>query len=470
MSLTRRNFLRSSTAMLASAGPLGAALSSMSAMAADTSGYKALVCVFFKGGVDGHDMVMPFDQPSYDSYSDIRAALMAHHSRLSGISNRRLEDLLPLSLPDPNNFGSRRFALPPSLSRLHSLFENGNAAIVGNVGPLIEPTNRTSFLNENVELPKRLFSHNDQQATWMSLSPEGQAIGWGGKFADAALRANANGNPVFSAISLSGNEIFLIGEEARQYQLTTDGAPTVRELEIGHFRGLAYQSDELQGLLDDHYDGEGILTDNLFKRDLINIHERSNEANGLFNEAFGGGGNISTVFPRGRLSDQLKTVAETIAIRNQLNVSRQVFIVSLGGFDTHGDQATRLPALQAQFSEAIGAFYDSTVELGIQDDVTLFTASDFGRTLSVNTSGTEHGWGGHQFIVGGAVNGGAIYGDMPESVLDHDQDSGHGRLIPTTSVEQMAAPLGRWFGLNDDELNRALPMLSNFSAPPLGFI
>jgi uncharacterized protein (DUF1501 family) len=163
-------------------------------------------------------------------------------------------------------------------------------------------------------------------------------------------------------------------------------------------------------------------------------------------------------------------VAETMAVREILGVSRQVFFVALGGFDTHAAQATDLPALQQDIGDSLLAFYRATEELGIAEDVAAFTAADFGRTLTVNGDGTDHGWGSHHFVVGGSVRGGDIYGDIPVAELGHGQDAGNGRLIPTVSVEQFAAPLGRWFGLNDAELQSALPGLSRFPTAPLGFI
>jgi uncharacterized protein (DUF1501 family) len=194
------------------------------------------------------------------------------------------------------------------------------------------------------------------------------------------------------------------------------------------------------------------------------------DANDTLDSALQNGSPLSTVFPESDLGAQLRTVAQTIAVRETLGVARQVFFVGLHGFDTHSAQATNLPALQQDLGDSIAAFYTATEELGIANEVTTFTAADFGRTLTVNGDGTDHGWGGHHFVVGGAVNGGDIYGDIPVSQLGHGQDAGNGRLIPSASVEQFAAPLGSWFGLNEDELNAALPGLANYPAGPLNFI
>jgi len=472
MPLSRRNFLRSSGAF-AMAGTAGfsTALSSFSAMAADTSGYKALICVFLKGGLDCHDTVIPYDQSSYNSYTNARSSLINAYRNIGGDSSRERAALLPLTPTNASALGGRQFALPPNMQSMHSLFEDGRAAIIGNVGPLIEPINRTTYRDRSGTRPKQLFSHNDQQATWMSLSPEGQATGWGGRFADAANSSGANANSVFSAISMSSNEVFLIGRNTQQYQLNPrDGAQTIRELTRRSLRGTGRDSSRLQTILEEHYNAQGSVTNNLFQRDLNNSTRRAIDANNRFNEAREAGVGINTVFPDTGLSEQLRTVAETIALRNILNVNRQVFIVTMGGFDSHSNQAQNLPARQRAVADAIAAFSNATSDLGIQNDVTLFTASDFGRTLTANGDGTDHGWGAHHFIVGGAVKGRQIYGQMPASGLNHEQDSGNGRLIPTTSIEQFAAPLGRWFGLDDTEINNAFPNLRNFTSPPLAFV
>jgi len=203
---SRRNFLKSSIAlpMMMSGGSLLGSFAGFNAQAADISGYKALVCVFLFGGMDCHDTILPYDQPSYDDYAQIRASLLAAYALEPGGSTRAREALLAL-VPSGADFGSRQFGLPPQLGGLHQLFEQGRAAIVGNVGPLLEPTNSTGFGGNTAQLPARLFSHNDQQSTWMSFAPEGSSLGWGGRFGDALAQANANTDAIFSQIALTGN-------------------------------------------------------------------------------------------------------------------------------------------------------------------------------------------------------------------------------------------------------------------------
>tara|TARA_R110001592_G_scaffold363248_5_gene682292 strand:- start:32875 stop:34275 length:1401 start_codon:yes stop_codon:yes gene_type:complete len=462
---TRRKFLKLSAATpiaLAGSSMLGS-LAGMNAHAMDTDGYKALVCVFLFGGMDCHDTVLPYDQASYDQYAAIRSSLLQSYAALPSGSSRSREALLPLPTTSAMSAG-RQFALPPQMGALHSLFGDGKAAIVGNVGPLLQPTDRTALLNGSGPLPKRLFSHNDQQSTWMSFAPEGSQLGWGGRFGDVAFKAGANINNIFSQISLAGNTVFLSGEQVGPYQIGVDGVQSIYLLD----RSGSVVPAALDPILRDHFSAAGSNRSNLFERDFINLSQTSFEANKLLDAALRTAPDFATGFPNGALGTQLAAVARTIAVRETLGASRQVFFIGLGGFDTHSAQAATLPALQQDISDSIAAFYAATQEMGIENDVTTFTSADFGRTLTVNGDGTDHGWGSHHFVVGGAVKGGQIYGDIPPPTLAHSQDAGNGRLIPTVSVEQFAAPLGSWYGLNEAELNLSLPGLANFSDGGLG--
>ncbi len=455
MTLNRRSFLTSSASVLtaASLGGIANSLTGFQAQAADTSGYKALVCLFLLGGMDNHDTLLPYDQSSYDRYAQIRSSFIGSYG-----GSRDRNNLLALSPDNASAFDGREFALPPQMAGLHNLFQQGNAAIVGNVGPLIQPTSLTQFQTEAVPLPPRLFSHNDQQSTWQSSSPEGAQYGWGGRFADAVLAAGANISPVFTNISSRGNELFLTGETVTSYQVTEEGAATV---EIVDFLG-DINSDAMLPVLD-HMRAVNFMGANLLEQDLAVAAQTSFDANALYNHASADIPVMTTVFPDNFLSRQLQNVARTIAIRDTLQVNRQIFFVALGGFDTHATQAQSLPGLHGLIDSSVTAFFNATQELGVDQDVTLFTTSEFGRTLAENGDGTDHGWGGHQFVVGGAVQGRQILGDVPVADFGHELDSGGGRLIPTTSVEQFAAPLGRWFGLTDAEVLNSLPNRANFS-------
>ncbi|MEO0398629.1 MAG: DUF1501 domain-containing protein [Pseudomonadota bacterium] len=465
-SMSRRNFLKAASAggVVAGSG-LATTLGGFAARAADTSGYRALVCVFLKGGLDCHDTLFPYDTSSYNQYTNIRPTLLSSYQAMDGGSTRERARLLELNPLNAADYGSRAFALPEEFSGIHNLFESGHASIASNVGPLIRPMDRNTYNTSSSDRPSKLFSHNDQQSTWMALAPEGVRFGWGGRFADAALGSNANANPVFTSISVSGNEVFLSGETAFQYQLDSKGAQVVNALENANLLGSGRDSSLALSLLDEHLrDG---ASGSLFQQDVASVTARAIDSNALFNDTLEAAAPLATAFPNSGLGSKLSRVAKAIAARGPLGASRQVFYVDTGGFDTHSNQARSLPGLQRQIDEAVSAFYAATEELGVENDVTLFTASDFGRTLIINGDGTDHGWGGHHLIVGGAVNGQRIFGDVPPPTVDHSQDSGRGRLIPTMSVEQFAAPLGRWFGLSEGELLTALPRLSNFSSAPL---
>jgi uncharacterized protein (DUF1800 family)/uncharacterized protein (DUF1501 family) len=320
-----------------------------------------------------------------------------------------------------------------------------------------------TLLMLSVLLPPRLFSHNDQQATWMSSSPEGATRGWGGGFIDAMLAASANTNPEFSVITSGGNDLFLTGQNAVPYQISLDGASAPWQLE-----GIVPGSRE-HDIFRMLHRAETDDSTALIRRDYAQAMRNAFDSNNKYNTALTSAALSTAQFPASYIGQQLKSVANAIAIRDNLGVRRQVFIIGMGGFDTHDQQASDLPQLHSQLDEAITAFYNDMQSSGLGSKVTLFTASDFGRTLAVNGDGTDHGWGGHQFVIGDAVAGGQIYGELPTTTPGHLQDSGSGRLIPTTSVEQFAAPLGRWFGLNESEIANSLPRLTNFSGPP-GFM
>ena len=277
---------------------------------------------------------------------------------------------------------------------------------------------------------------------------------------------------MFTAITLDGNTVFLSGDEVQQYALNTNGPQQVNGLKNrgSALLGTGRRSELARRLLEDHYRNLAQTNTNLFQRDISAINDRAFTLNETYSTALENAPELQTEFPNNSISRQLRSVANTINIRSALGVGRQVFFVGMGGFDTHDNQAINLPNLQSVYANAIAAFYQATAEMGAENEVTLFTASDFGRALRENGNGTDHGWGGHQFIVGGAVNGNRIYGDIPPYSIDHDQDAGNGRWIPQTSVEQYAATLGRWFGLTDGELASALPNLANFGQSDLGFM
>lgn len=454
MYLNRRDFLKRSgklTGLASTFATLGSALSSFDLMAAEEDDYKAIVCVYLLGGMDNYDTVLPYDKASYQTYKKLRPSLMNRYKE-----SRDRAKLLPLFPHNVDVHPNRAFALPPEMPNLNQLFNQGNAAIVANVGPLLTRTNAQEFEAESVPLPQRLFSHNDQQAAWLSNSPYQSLQGWGGAFADTFINKSVNTRPEFSVITAGGYDLFLTGKQATPFQINPEGPQYIHALKES--RG----NRKLSQLLTEHFSASYTALDQLAEQDVARSFQQSLASNKKYNHSISKFDSVKYLFDEGDLSLQLKVVAQTIAARKQLGVKRQVFIVGLEGFDTHSNQADELPQLQAELDLAIAHFYASLEQLELTQNVTLFTASDFGRTLSVNDDGTDHGWGGHHFVVGGAVKGQKIYGEIPKLGFEHELDAGQGRLIPTLSIEQMAAPIGRWFGLSSTEIAAALPNLKAF--------
>ena len=453
MTFDRRNFLRMAAATTALGASAGLFPKTLTAHAATTGGYKALVCIFLFGGLDSHDLLLPYDTESYASFAGVRQSLLNGYGE-----SRDRSSLLPLTPDNAADFGSRRFALPPEMPQLKSLFDDGRAAIVANVGPLIEPVTAQDFIDGSARVPSRLFSHNDQQSTWQSSSPEGAQLGWGGLFADAALAYGANATgPRFTTVSMAGVGPFLTGNVASPYQVSLMGSAGIDVLQ-----GQDAAFGDFLASAEDRFRAVGFGGSNILERDMAELFRTGIDTNNVFDAARGGAVPLATEFPESPLGSQLRAVAETISIRGALSASRQIFFVGTGGFDTHSNQAFDLPGLMTQIDGAMSAFDAAMTELGVLQDVTSFTASEFGRTLAVNGDGTDHGWGGHHIVMGGAVRGRHIFGNVPEARLGHEFDGGGGRLVPSLAVEQLADPLGRWWGLSGDEIGQALPNLSNF--------
>ncbi|MFZ2308138.1 MAG: DUF1501 domain-containing protein [Rhodoferax sp.] len=459
---SRRAFLRRSAQLALSGTALPFALNLAAigeAAAFDATDYKALVCVFFYGGNDYANTVVTYDDASYNQYNTIRGGGAGQTAGGIALAKSALAPtLLNPSTPLP---GGRQYALHPAMTGLANLFNAGKAAVQLNVGPLVVPLTRAQYSGSdraNYPLPPKLFSHNDQQSIWQSSSPEGSTIGWGGNMGDLALSNNANS--LFTCINVTGNAVFLSGDSALSYQVSTGGAVAINAVKNNVY-GSAAVKTALAGLVQQP-----------------RTHVLENEYNRVTARAVGAeaqitsglaGVSLGTVFPSSNsLADQLKMVARLIGARNALGAKRQVFMVSIGGFDLHDNLISQHPGLLGRVSDAMTAFYNATVELGVANQVTTFTASDFGRTLASNGDGSDHGWGSHHFMVGGAVRGAAFYGTPPPVSVTNTaaaQDQWHvgqGRLLPSTSVDQYAATLANWFGVADGELAGILPNLRHF--------
>jgi len=454
---SRRAFLKRSS-MLAMAGvaaPWAVNLAAMSqAAAATATDYKALVCVFLYGGNDYGNTLIPTDSARYAAYQGMRP------------TQAYTQDQLAATVLNPSVAlaGGLQYAIAPELAPLLPIFNAGKMGVMLNVGTLVQPTTKAQYTAGSVPLPPRLFSHNDQQSVWQASSPEGATSGWGGRMGD--LFESGNGNAVFTCVNVSGNAVYLSGKTATQYQVSTNGPVSLNGVSKPLF-GSAACSAALKSLVT-------ASSTNVFENEYTRITARSLDAGGTLSAALAGGPAINTPFPApgtNGLADQLKLVARMISTADAVGAKRQVFFVSMGGFDTHDGLATVHPGLLTAVAEALTAFYAATVELGVASQVTTFTASDFGRTLTAN-DGSDHGWGSMHFMLGGAVNGGRYYGTPPVVANDGPDDVGQGRLLPSTSVDQYAATMGKWLGISDTDLLTVLPNLSNWDASQrnLGFV
>ena len=459
---SRRAFLRRSgqLALTGTALPFALNLAAIGEAAAfEATDYKALVCVFFYGGNDYANTVVTYDDPSYNAYSTIRGGKAGQTA--GGIALAKSDLAATLLAPSTPLADGRQYALHPSMTGLSSLFNSGQAAVQLNVGPLVVPLTKTQYNSADratYPLPPKLFSHNDQQSIWQSSSPEGSTVGWGGNIGDLAL--SSNGNSLFTCINVTGNAVFLSGDSALSYQVSTGGA-----VAINGIKSNVYGSSAVKNALTTLVQQPRSHT---LENEYNRVTARAVGAEAQVTSALGGS-TLATVFPTANpLADQLKMVARLIGARSALGSKRQVFMVSIGGFDLHDNLISQHPGLLGKVSDALSAFYSATAELGVANKVTAFTASDFGRTLASNGDGSDHGWGSHHFMVGGAVKGKALYGTAPpvsvgSTAAAQDQwHVGQGRLLPSTSVDQYAATLARWFGVADSELAGILPNLRHF--------
>ncbi|RYF41024.1 MAG: DUF1501 domain-containing protein [Comamonadaceae bacterium] len=450
----RRAFLRRSgqLALAGSALPFALNLAAVGDAAAfNATDYKALVCVFLFGGNDYANTVVTYDDATYARYAAIRGAIAIGRDALAPTVLRPT-----VALP-----GGRQYALHPAMAGMTNLFNTGKAAVQLNVGPLVVPLTRAQYNGgdrRNFPVPPKLFSHNDQQSVWQSSSPEGSTVGWGGNIGDLAL--SSNGNSLFTCISVSGNAVFLSGDQALQYQVSNNGAVGINAVKSNVYGSAAVRAAMTQLIQQPRTQ---VLENEYNKVAVRAVNSEAQIQTALAAAA------PTTVFPDNNpLASQMRLVARLIGGRNTLGAKRQVFFVSLGGFDLHDNLIAQQPGLMTRVSEAMTAFYNTTVELGVADKVTAFTASDFGRTLASNGDGSDHGWGSHHLVVGGAVRGAAFYGSAPpvsntNTAAAEDQwHVGQGRLLPSTSVDQYAATLARWFGVADSEMAGILPNLRNF--------
>ncbi len=453
--LSRRDFLKRASAlsMAGAATPFVMNLAAIGeAAAATATDYKALVCVFLYGGNDYANTLVPYDNDQYGVYQAQRPGLAYAQSVLTATA------LMP-SLPLPNG---AQYALAPELGKLLPLFSAGNLAVLLNAGTLVQPTTKAQYQAQSVRLPPKLLSHNDQQSYWQASSPEGAASGWGGRIGD--LLQSGNGTATLTCMNVAGNAVFLTGQAAVQYSVTPAGPIALNAR--NSLQGSTAAATLLQSLIS----GGGIHE---FETALGSIGTRALSLYAQVSAALDQAPVTTTVFPaaadpQSSLGAQLQMVAKLISVSSQLGAKRQVFFVSTSRYDTHDGLVTLHPTLLTNLADALRAFYDTTVELGVASQVSTFTGSDFGRALTANNDGTDHGWGSMHFVLGGAVRGGRYYGINPTLANGGPDDIGQGRLIPTLSVDQYAATLASWFGVASSDLAIVVPNVGNYAGSPLG--
>jgi uncharacterized protein (DUF1501 family) len=446
MGVNRRSFIR--YASLAAAGsvaglrPFGA----LNSLAQSATDYKALVCVFLFGGNDANNTLIPFDTAGYGNYSSIRGPLTLPQSSLIQLAQA------------PN------FAMNPNLPDIAKLFDSKAAALVTNVGTLIAPTTKTAY-QHGATVPTNLFSHPDQQLEWQNASQSGSTqTGWAGRIADTLTSSYNPGGTVPMITSVAGDTLFCNG-----------AASTPVSVSPGNLSGAscsegttecAAQQATAQALLQFDSGLSLVQADNTITSNAYNYAKILTAATSSLPA-------LQTVFPANNgLASQLKQIAQVIQARAALGVSRQIFFAGIGNFDTHSDQVAQQGTLLAAISPALAAFYQATQELGVSSNVTTFTMSDFSRTFQPNSNtGSDHAWGSHHIVIGGAVKGGQMYGTFPTLALNGPDDSGtNGRWVPTTGSVQYAATLANWFGVPQSQMSTIFPNIGSFPTMNLGFV
>jgi len=464
--LNRRKFLGQAacaglglTGVLSTLGTLRLFNATLSAQGLPGGGddYRALVCLFLFGGNDGNNVLVPMDTTGYGNYSRDRGILALPRA-----------NLLPLILPEGDG---REFGLHPAMSRLRTLFNSGQAAVVANVGTLVAPITKADYQSGGAAIPPYLFSHNDQQVQWQTSVPDSpKKVGWGGRMADL-LQALNTGSQISMNISLAGNNFFQVGNEVVQYHVGPGGSLGLRQYNetwtpireqytatramLGRSYGHIFEQEYADIL------NRAIANDTLLQQQLVT-------APGFAAEFAASTGTTGALTP---IAAQLRMIARLISVRQSLGMKRQIYFAALGGFDTHDDQLEDHSYLLGQLSNAMADFHAATTTMGIADKVTLFTASDFNRTYNSNGKGSDHAWGNHQFVMGGGVRGGRLYGEIPTLDIGGPDDTGtRGSWIPKISTDEFSATLARWFGVSPGDLPLVLPNIGRFENTDLGFM
>jgi uncharacterized protein (DUF1501 family) len=455
--LSRRRFIGRACAAVGATGMLSALaqLRMIGALAADAapSDYKALVCLFLYGGNDSNNLLVPVDNANYQLYATDRTVLALAQSSLLPITPKTYSD-------------GRQWGLHPSLVEVQGLFGQGNLALLANTGTLVQPVTLAQYNSGAVALPPQLFSHANQQVQWQSSVPDQPfTTGWGGRLADIVNALNSNPK-ISMSVSVAGQNSFQVGNTVSQFAVNPTGAVVLSGTGASSIATARYAAQ--QNILN-------MQEQNLFEAAFGGTTVNAIADSVLLNSVLSAAPRLTTTFPTTSVGSQMQMIAQMIAAAPQLGLTRQVFFASLGGFDLHSDQLTAHASLFMQLSQALSAFSAATAEIGVQNQVTTFTASDFSRTFNTNgtsdgTAGSDHGWGSHHLIMGGAVKGGDIYGQVPLLELGGPEDTGRGRWIPTSSVDEYAATLATWFGVSASNLPVVLPNIGRFATSNLGFM
>lgn len=463
--MNRRNFLGTascaaigSTTLLSSILNLGLAnsLSAMTRPTFSTNGeYKALVCILLAGGNDSFNMLAPRNGSHYTEYAAARSNLALAQN-----------ELLPINFSDSNG---KQFGLHPSMSEVQNLFNTNKLAFVSNVGTLVEPTTKQQYLNGGVPVPVGLLSHVDQIQQWQTSIPQSRSSkGWGGRMADILAAGNDNQN-ISMNISLSGTNVFQVGDASVEYAIRAAAGGSVG---MNIYEGTSALDMALKG------GAESLLAQqyqDIFKASFTNKIKNAQDNHEEFSAALSSAPTLSTTFSNSDLSANMELIAKTIAARDTLNVNRQTFFVNFGGWDHHDNVLSNQESMLSVLSKALSEFQAALEELNLADSVTTFTMSDFGRTLTSNGNGSDHAWGGNVMVMGGGVNGGQVFGQYPSLALDGNDDVGGAIMLPSLSTDEYFVELAKWFGVPTGELNYILPNIGNFydvngGGLPIGFM
>jgi uncharacterized protein (DUF1501 family) len=453
VTLSRRSFLQSLGAVTAGGLPL----IGTNAFGQTVNDYKAIICVFLFGGNDGNHWVYPYDAAEYEVYRQGRGPYAGD----GGISIRR-DQLLQIS---PANTGTRKFGLHYALPGIKALFDQGKAAIIANSGPLRKPITKAEYQASNANRPTNLFSHSDQQLLWHYATPDLTTLrtGWGGRMGDL-MKGNNNAGDILTCVSTNGASTFVTGDQVRAFPVSSGGDFGIDFYDTTNKDKVAMTTGFRRMI-------SSPRARNLFEGEWSNVLQGALRNQQILQQSLAQAQAFAQ-FPNNGLGNQMETIARLISVRSTLGVKRQIYFCGIGGFDLHGDEHYQRNAeLYTEIDQSVSALYATLNSLGLANNVTTFTASDFNRTFGVNgRQGTDHAWGNHHFVIGGSVKGGNVYGRYPNVQRDGPDDVGDGRWIPSVSVDQMSATMAKWFGVTDTQLDTLLPNLKNFPVRDLGFM